>query len=359
MVNDRQAAGYLTNPFEDLFFEVAEALYGVVQIPEPTLFNNQETEEHDRLEQQNRSAFKARLWEMDVDKISIQIPTEVRADPYVTQAIQVDQADMKRFEKTQGELMTMMERFCYQAITRLNKSKSWKYLQYTLVNFFSYYFRMQEHETRKIVLQSSNQLKTLELIDAALERFDQWQKAKGNENRRQVEELWEVPEKRTYSQVYSLRNDIANHALRPYYELDEASRPERKFAELLDGYVPDQILWWYKNGDRGKEHFAVPWIDSTGNPQVFYVDFIVHFAGGQVGLFDTKTRKSDSDAPQKHNGLNAYCIDQTKSAKPTKGSLIIPTEIDQQTVWRYCPNPITQTEDLTGWAHFNPTDFIL
>ena len=50
------------------------------------------------------------------------------------------------------------------------------------------------------------------------------------------------------------------------------------------------IEWWYKNGDKGKQHYAIEY--ETGNKHVkslFYVDFVIRMKNGHVYLFDTET----------------------------------------------------------------------
>ena len=74
--------------------------------------------------------------------------------------------------------------------------------------------------------------------------------------------------------VRTTEGEIFNHALYPYFEQITASRPEQEFARWLDDKM-EYVEWWYKNGDEGKQHFAVPYTDSGSRKRCFYVDFIV------------------------------------------------------------------------------------
>ena len=60
------------------------------------------------------------------------------------------------------------------------------------------------------------------------------------------------------------------------------------------------IDWWYKNGDKGKQHYAIAYGKS-----LFYVDFVIRMKNGHVYLFDTKSAGSDVTAPEKHKCLVA------------------------------------------------------
>jgi type III restriction enzyme len=117
------------------------------------------------------------------------------------------------------------------------------------------------------------------------------------------------------------------------------------------------IEWWYKNGDNGKEHFAIPYNNLQDELRLFYVDFVVKFKSGSIGLFDTKTKRSDADAPKKHNALIAYMEteNQTKTNDKLFGGVLILTETNGSISFRYCSNTITDTNDLTGWGFLDPS----
>ena len=78
---------------------------------------------------------------------------------------------------------------------------------------------------------------------------------------------------------------------------------------------------------------------------MFYVDFVVRMKNGQVFLFDTKTEKSDSEAPNKHNALIEYMKD-----KGLQGGVIV----EKNDVWYYSRFHIETRDDVTGWDAFFP-----
>jgi len=73
-----------------------------------------------------------------------------------------------------------------------------------------------------------------------------------------------------------------------------------------------------------------------------------------LALFDTKTKKSDPEAPNKHTGLMAYCERENINEPKRKlmGSIILPDETAGIKTWRYIQTPISNTSDLTGWDYF-------
>ena len=356
MVNDRPTPGYLTSDFKKILFKRAEAKYHITELPEIDLFNQEEIELFNKLKAENRKNFETNFWQLDISSIEIEIPRDIQVDDYEKQAYLVSDEKMEGFEKSQPELSAMLDRFCYQAITRLNKSKSFKLLRSTLIEFCEYYMDVFEDKARKILLYPHNQVLLVELINESLELYDVWQKEQGNKHRRKEEIEWEVPVQRYYPEIYKKDETIATHALEPYYEYEAASSPEKMFKEELERNS-DHIEWWYKNGDKGKEHFAVTYKNIRGEEQLFYVDFVVCFKSGIIGLYDTKTRNSDPEAPSKHNALVEYVENQNNGNSETKitGSILIPETTAGITRFRWCRNRIDNTNDLQGWEYFNPS----
>ena len=298
----------------------------------------------------------AQFWQFEIDEHQIHIPTNIEIDPYEVATIQLNASQVKDFAITSAEFGVLFDRFCYESITRLNRSKSWKKLRETLIHFADYYLNIYEFEARKLFLFPKNKVLIIQHIVVALEHFEALQTAQGNESRRVEQQVWEVPELRYYNDLYS-REDIESHVLDPFYEYKNASSPEKSFKQFLIDNA-EHLDWWYKNGDQGRAHFAVPYRDSFGVLRLFYVDFVIKFKSGKIGLFDTKTKRSDTEAPNKHNALLKY-IQHENSANPERvllGGILIPEEAGGVISFRYCANPIEDTNDLSCWTYFNPFD---
>lgn len=357
IVNDRAAKGVLTSTFQTHFFNLMEQRFNVAMLPDVDLFTTEVEENLKEVKEANLLAMQQNGWEFNVDDHQIPIPVDIEADPYIVNSIMVNADHTKQFAITMNQFNTMFERFCYDNITRLNRSKSWKKLRDVLLFFAEYYLGLFEHEAKRIYLFPQNRRLLEELIVVALERFEQWQKAKGNEKRRVEYTSWEVPEYRYYSENFN-KQYIKSHAMEPFYEYISVSSPERRFKEFLEANSK-HIEWWYKNGDAGKEHFAVPYVkiadEKLDRPSLFYVDFVIKFKSGKIGLFDTKTKRSDLDAPKKHNALLEYIEKANKdnNNETLLGGVLIEEPIDSNH-WRFCANRIEDTKDLTGWEFLKP-----
>ncbi len=164
-----------------------------------------------------------------------------------------------------------------------------------------------------------------------------------------------MPEVREYNETTHTENaGRKNHAMLPYMQQNEDSFQERDFEAFLEEYS-DCIDWWYKNGDDGRQHYAVPYMKKTGERSLFYVDYVIRMKSGQVFLFDTKSMGSDGNGVEKHNALIEYMASGENKEKHLKGGIIIHQQADDN--WYYSPLPIENTTDLSGWDAFFPDKY--
>ena len=330
MINDRKTSATLTSTFQTIFFNVMENKYGIKQLPDIDLFTPREEDDDEvkKIKEENTQKMIEKGWEFEIDAHQIRIPTDIKVDPYQVDAIQITNDNRKEFAITNEEFRQFFDRFCYDSVTRLIKEKSWRKMRETLINFAEYYLQSFEYDARKIYLYPNNKAIVLDDIRVALEKFDAWQQAIGNERRRVEYSDWQIPKERYYSEKH-IKEEIENHALFPFYEQNGASNPEKLFKQFLIDNA-DKIKYWYKNGDSGREHFAIDYVDSNGVKRLFYVDFIVVTMDNRIGLFDTKTLKSDIVDANKHNALRKW---MRNNGEQYFGGILIPVETAG--VWKF------------------------
>jgi type III restriction enzyme len=77
-----------------------------------------------------------------------------------------------------------------------------------------------------------------------------------------------------------------------YMRTDYAGKEnERRFLEYIDSL--DAVEWWFKNGDHGKDYFALRYFNVAEEAEkLFYPDWIVQLGNGKVGIFDTKVDRT-------------------------------------------------------------------
>jgi type III restriction enzyme len=353
ITNDRDTPSTLTSKFQNIFFKVMEEKYGVQQLIDVDLFTERSEEENQVQKTINTDLMRQRGWEFDIDTHQITIPTDITIDEYqVNSTIDINNTNSKAFAITSEQFRQYFDRFCYNCITRLIKEKSWRQMRTTLINYAEFYLESFEFDARKVFLYPNNTALLIEDINLALERFDVWQRAKGNENRRVDYADWEIPKERFYNENHN-SFEVQSHALEPFYEQASASKPEKLFKDFLIANE-DNIEYWYKNGDAGREHFSVDYKDIGGKTRLFYVDFIIKLKSGKIGLFDTKSLKADIDASNKHNALRKWMTDNGDSFF---GGVIIPVETADIWSFYYSEFDLEENKFIENTTGFTPLNF--
>lgn len=135
---------------------------------------------------------------------------------------------------------------------------------------------------------------------------------------------WEVPEFISYNEKYTVFSS-KRAVMQPFYVYTEASTPEKDFMKLIDNHKA--VTWWFKNREGDPRYFSVVYNGEDGYPHPFYVDFIVRFADGRIGLFDTKkgSTASEEHAKNKAEALQRYIKEQNKKSKKLFGGIVVPT----------------------------------
>ena len=338
-INTRLTRNRLSSRFRRCLYEAAEEYFDVTADPEKAatsgifIFNGQQ--------------LAKKFIEVDVNNIEIPIPKDVEIKVEVG-ATSVK--EMERFAKTQSELDILFRQFSRNHVGAYAKVDSTPVLEMALKMFFEEYLSINEFDAVKIVLYEQNRPRFIELIDRALEKHEKLMQQKAALASKRVEESkWDVPAEKIYNEYYQ-KKDASTYALDPFYENVNASTPEKTFANFLENHKAF-IEWWYKNGDKNKEDFAVTYQDKEGITRGFYVDFVIKLKQGPIALFDTKTLDSDPEFVNKHNALHNYVKEKNEKGQQLLGGIIIPKE---EGVWKYCDNLITSSKDTTGWISFDP-----
>ncbi len=300
----------------------------------------------------NKQLLKKRFINTDINTIEIVIPENVLLTGEEQTKLVTETA---RFAKTPSELARLFKDFCRALTTPYAAVDSTPVLEGGMKYFFEDYFGIIEYDAIKIMLYDQNQPIFIELIEKAKERYQEMQEQKANSATKDVQNYqWEVPIERIYNELYEEKEAVQRHALEPFYEYNRASKPEVKFAEFLEENK-ENLHWWYKNGEKAKEHFAVPYIDYLGKQSLFYVDFMILSKTNVTCLFDTKTAGSDpANAHLKHNALVDFIAVRNSKGLKTIGGILIEKSPNNTSTWWYCNNTISNTKDTAGWDMFNP-----
>jgi type III restriction enzyme len=134
--------------------------------------------------------------------------------------------------------------------------------------------------------------------------------------------------------------------MQPFYSFNQ-SKIESDFLDVLER--SKKIEWWFKNGEGDATFFAVPY--DNGEKKPFYVDFILRFKDGKIGLFDTKAGFTKQLAGPKIDGLYKYIRSENKKGKKLFGGIV--TNTDQRNYqgrWVYFDKSSKDLKDnLSNW----------
>ena len=342
----------LTKTFEDMWTTTTPLTIPFLFEDEGEESNDEEIDMQSTIAKNRQAAERQRI-RLDVKNVNIEIPADIFFQNDVNTTIETGQK--AKFTRTAGEVDRVYIDWCRQMLSGYEKAHSTGVLANYLLEAMENLFELFETEAKKVVLYHENRPKFADVVSKALDRYARQLKQRQQEaKKRSFEQYeWEVPEDRTYTEEnHVIKDNMEDHALLPFIELRTASTPEQEFALFLESHR-DSIDWWYKNGDSGREHYAVAYTNSQGDKSLFYVDFVIKMNNGQVFLFDTKTENSDPDAPQKHNALLDYMQNEENSPKHLQGGIIV-HDINHSGNWLYSPLPIDNTYDTRGWDAFFP-----
>ena len=297
---------------------------------------------------ENRRRVEATL-RLDVPTVNIPVPKNVH---FQNEVQTLDVSESIKFVRTASEIDRVFISEIAKYVTAFESKnnpadKLAGYLLETMADFFGIY----DTDAKKVFLYYDNRPKFDRLLHIVLDKYTKLRdiKKKKASARAMKEFEWSVPEERLYDDETHHLATGENHALRPFVELNAASDPEKKFAEFLEQNSA-YIDWWYKNGDKGRQHYAVEYLDEAGVKRPFYVDFIIRLKNGKILLFDTKTAGSEPlTAHLKHNALNAYIATENAAGKNLLGGVIVKEGMN----WVWSRYTIENTVDHEGWSHLD------
>jgi len=254
-------------------------------------------------------------------KVDIKIISDYKANDIDTLAGSKIVGD-KSITVSDSDLQKMFDYFVRNSLFHFYpEDRSINRVKESIYKFFDKELKMDYserwEEIVKIVLGDGNPRHFLNVLDKS-------QIVYKNETEIKEEELaklenWNVPEILSFGSDY-VEEDKKQAVMKPFY-VKYLSGLEKSFTELLD--KSKKVDWWFKNGDRDATFFAVPY---DVNKVPFYVDFIVKFKDGKIGLFDPHGTQF-SDFGPKSDGLQKYIKNENKKGKNLFGGLVTNTGI--------------------------------
>lgn len=269
-----------------------------------------------------------------------------------TDAFDTHSGDTVERRLNEEEIQILFDQFSIDALSPLYpEERSVKRINKSIYEFFKNEFLMQFDyaglQEQMIVLANENNQYFKDVVNLAKEKYlaDVEKRAK----ELAFDEIWEIPMSINYSDQF-IKKDYSNSIVQPFYEKTDASSIEQNFARFLND-KNDEIEWWFKNGERDGTFFAVPRKDGDDDVP-FYVDWIVKYKDGRIGLFDTKGGLTAETAGSRAKGLANYIKEQNENGKKLFGGIVIEKEgsfwINSNEEYTYNENDLLGS----GWEVF-------
>ena len=163
---------------------------------------------------------------------------------------------------------------------------------------------------RIFTCSESNQRVFSDIFDRAIDQYDKINREEMFKRRQREDKTFDfsIPQVDEFSDRY-IEALAPRNIMIPYYrKVDAPVSTEIPFEKALDG--SEKVEWWYKNGEKMDKYFAVKYYelgdDVKSYGKAFYPDYIVKFADGRVGIFDTKSGWTAEEAGPKARALQKY-----------------------------------------------------
>ncbi len=223
-------------------------------------------------------------------------------------------------------------------------------LKEAIYNFFKLYLKIDyEHSLKKlinIVLSKNNINKFTDLIDIVKNEYVLQTEAKTDEIKENLN--WNFPENITFTGDF-IELKTKKSVMRPFYLEENPWKTEKRFINLLDN--SKKVEYWFKNGDRDQTFFAIPY-NYKKQINLFYVDFIVKFKSGVIGLFDTKSGITIDNSKEKNDGLQKY----VQKRKKFVGGIVTNTDQEnykERWVIYDGPGKLLDSKKINNWKSLN------
>lgn len=263
---------------------------------------------------------------------------------------EISLTDSINFEVKVRELQYRFDKFITSCCTPFAPRDSSDRMKTALYKFLQENCNIEKYssEGQKIVLGKENIQTFLNTLNQSKEEYKETVVKSLNDKKLIEKFQWEVPLLISYNDKYK---DIANKKsiMEPLF-MRNPSEPEKKFMDMLDN--SGKVKWWFKNGESDKKYFAILYKDTHGLEHAFYVDFIVKFKEGMLGLYDTKGGATTEGAKFRAEGLQRYLKEEKKEGKKLDGGIVIFEDgsfwINRNKQYSYNPNKLSD-----GWEIFN------
>ena len=177
-----------------------------------------------------------------------------------------------------------------------NIARSWSPLKSAIRVWFARALTSDSNRFYRVFINDLNKNEASMLRPAITQALKDYKPILQNliEERRKIQDereasVFTIQGEYSFSDEYELIETNLCALNKCYLKKDYLGRKnEEQFLRYIDK-KEEKIEWWFKNGDYGKEYFAIKYWNPVENAfRLFYPDWIIKFKDGRIGIFDTK-----------------------------------------------------------------------
>ena len=196
---------------------------------------------------------------------------------------EVEFTDKKSIRKDINDITTSYTDFCAEMAKPYAIARSALVIKSSIRTWFKNTFTIgDEDKISLIVMNRSNNPRIRKLLEQAK---DLYANLPTKEDEVVVNPNWEIPESISIFTDYEIVEDSNKSIIKNYNDQKlyvkknkngklNFSKPEISFIEEVDK-TDDDILWWFKNGERESRYFGIAYKKNNGFYYGFYPDFII------------------------------------------------------------------------------------
>ena len=148
-----------------------------------------------------------------------------------------------------------------------------------------------------------------------------------------------------YAMLDASEGTSALSIVQPFYLKKEYNGRinELAFIQYLES-KSNNIEWWFKNGDSGKEAYCLRYYNTAKKEDaLFYPDWLVKFKDGRFGIFDTKGGNTAINPEGRELGL----ADKIKSLNSNGGNFVGGLVVLENSLWHYFHNVVYMSDNTS------------
>jgi len=236
---------------------------------------------------------------------------------------------------TDEQISDFFNRFMVLLTKGFNRNQSHHAIRTALYKSLKKHFKLSitddELKIQKIVTSPTNADIIRECISDATSKY----KAKFDTQKNQSIDTndWEIPETDPQKDPNAIKKN-SKYIMDPFYN-ENFNNLESAFISKI--MTSKKCKWWYRNKNSGSKAFAVAY-EVSNKFREFFVDFIVRFEDGRIGLYDTKGQGELDKATTRIKAitLGEYIKKHNTNRKKDKllGGIIANTNSNYQGEWK-------------------------